>query len=121
MEDQSQKDSVRHTDANPEVKDASALEPTQEEQKEELAKHSELEQKTGVKPEELDTRPVVDTSEPEESFDERTQDTQPWKEYQKERSHDVSEEAKEKADELNARHETAAKEADKGVDDGAKR
>lgn len=74
---------VRYTDANPEVKDASVLEPTQEQQKDELAKHSEFEQKTGVKLEDLDTRPVVDTK-GEQSYAERTRDTQPWRDYQDE-------------------------------------
>lgn len=76
------KDAFRRTDANPEVVDASVLEPTQEEQKKEVNKHSEFEQKTGVNPEEIDTRTVVDPNPGHgKSFGERTSEGQPWKAY----------------------------------------
>ena len=91
-------DNVRHTDANPPVHDASVLAPTQAEVKDELAKHSDIERKTGVAPEELDTRPVVDTNPGNgKSFAERTTELQPWADFQREAA--AADERK--ADELN--------------------
>lgn len=74
---------IRETDANPEVVSADVLEPTQDEIKEELSKHSDFEKETGVKEEELDTRPVVDTG-VDTTFAERTSAKAPWAEYQEE-------------------------------------
>lgn len=74
---------VRHTDANPEVRDASPLGDTPASVEQDLKGHSKVEQRTGVQPEELDTRPVVDKNPGEgKSFAERTSETRPWQEFQ---------------------------------------
>lgn len=73
----------RHTDANPEVRDASTLNPTPESVEQDLKGHSEVEQRTGVQADELDTRPVVDSNPGDgKSFAERTRETRPWQEFQ---------------------------------------
>ena len=71
-------------EANPEVVSADVLEPTQAQERKELAGHSEFERKTGVKFEEIDTRPVVDANPGDgKTFSERTSAEAPWMTYQK--------------------------------------
>lgn len=83
----------RVADANPEVRDASPLAPTPESVENDLKGHSEVEQRTGVQADELDTRPVVDANPGDgKTFAERTREQQPWKEFQ-----DQAAEAKAKA------------------------
>lgn len=88
-----QGNSVRHTDANPPVQDDSVLAPTQKEVKKNLSKHSKFERKTGVKKEELDTRPVVDPTNGK-TFAERTSPAAPWAEYQEEADRQEAKRAK---------------------------
>ena len=96
----------RHTDANPELRSAEVLEPTQEQEREELSKHSEFEQVTGVPEEQLDVRPVVDADPGDgKTFAERTSPNQPWDMY-----NDTRKEADEKA--AQARQEELRKATD---------
>lgn len=84
---------VRNTEANPEKVDfeSGVFEPTDAEKKDAEGR-SEFEQVTGVKEEELDTRPVVDADPGAgKTFDERTSADQPWREYQEHRSEVIAE------------------------------
>lgn len=77
---------VQKKDAHPTVKDDSTLEKTQEQVREDLAKHSKFEQQTGVSKEELRDKaePSVVAAEPKETFGQRTAGAEaPWAEYQR--------------------------------------
>lgn len=90
---------VRHTDANPEVRDSSVLDKTPEQEEKELSEHSEFEQKTGVREDEIDTRPVVDTeAESRDSYAKRTSETRPWATYQDKASEEDDERAQAASD-----------------------
>lgn len=93
MANKTNSEDVRKTDANPDKVDfeSGVFEPTDAEKKDAEGR-SEFEQVTGVKPEELDTRPVVDADPGKgKTFDERVSADQPWREYQEHRAAVISE------------------------------